>query len=61
MVADLMVAETVLEGSSVIGNCSQLTCDQGYGYGMLVAYYVMMVGNSVAGHVIRARGYLLVI
>ena len=32
----LMVAETILEGSSVIGNCFPLACDQGSGYDVIM-------------------------
>ena len=56
-----MVAETILEASSMIGNGSWLTCDQGSGYGMTMMCFVVMVGNSVAAHVIRVEGYSLVI
>ena len=51
-----MVTEMILEASSVIDNTSFLACDLGSGYGMMMVWYGMMIGKSVAGHVIRVEG-----
>ena len=51
-----MVAETILEASSVVGNTSLSACDLGSGYGVMMMCYGMVMCKSVAGHVTGVDG-----